>query len=101
MKQITLKHVDEVTFANFVAVFSFIVTLVAVVVMVVLAWLKFIQVNVWFPDATFTWSYALWTIVISPFVALVTGWVWGAVAAWFYNVALGKTNGIKLEIDEK
>jgi len=100
MKKVTLTHVDEVSFANFVAVFSFIVALVAVVVMVVFAWLDFIQVNSWFPNAEFSWGYAIWTIIITPFVALVTGWVWGVVAAWFYNVALGKTSGIKIELDE-
>lgn len=101
MKKVTLTHVDTVSFANFVAVFSAIVALVAAVIMMVFGWLDFIKVDVWFPNASFDWGYAIWTIIISPVVALVTGWVWGAVAAWFYNVALGKTNGIKIEISEK
>ncbi len=101
MKKVTLTHVDTISFANFVAVFSAIVVLVAVVVTMVFGWLDFIRINVWFPNTSFDWGYAIWTIIISPLVALAGGWIWGAVAAWFYNIALGKTNGIKFEISEK
>jgi hypothetical protein len=101
MKRLTLKHIEPISFANFVAIFSAFVTFVIVVVEVFAIWLKIIQVNTLFPNATFHWGTAIWDIIVYTIVALITGWIWGVVAAWFYNVALAETKGIKFEIKEE
>ena len=102
MKTLTLRKIDIMSLAYFVGVLSAVVALVVVVIAIISTWLNVIRVDGAFPNVDFSvnWWMSLWYVILYPVVAFVSGWITGLVGAWFYNVALGKSNGIKLEFEE-
>jgi hypothetical protein len=101
MKTLTVRKLHVVTVANFAAVLSAAVAGAMVVGYWVLALLNFAQLNAYFPDAVH-WNagFGLLAIIVIPALYALVGWVGGAIVAWFYNVALGGSKGIMIDVDE-
>lgn len=101
MKSLTIKRLDVMSFANFAAVLSAAVAAANVVVNWAVAMFNFAQINVYFPEAV-DWNtgFGLLAILVVPAIAAALGWLGGAIIAWFYNVALGGTSGIKFDVSE-
>jgi len=101
MKTLTIKKLDVMSVALFAGVLAAVVSLF----MVVLAWgmtlIDFASVEAYFPNL-FNWNEGsgLLAIIFVPLVNFVVGWVWGAVIAWLYNIALGSSKGVKIEVEE-
>lgn len=101
MKTLTIKKIDVVSFANFVAVLYATVMLVSTVISWVSSLMNFTELNTYFPHAvSWNWGSGIVAVIVYPLVAAVVGWVFGAVVSWFYNIALGNTAGIKFEVEE-
>ena len=101
MKTLTIKKLDVMSVANFAAVLAAAVIAAEVVVGWVVAVVNFAQLNSQFPNVV-SWKtgFGILAIILLPAIAAVVGWIGGAVVAWFYNVALGGSNGIKIEVEE-
>lgn len=101
MKTLTVRKLHVVTVANFAAVLSAAVAATMVVIYWVLAMVNYAQLNAYFPN-TVEWNagFGLLAIIVIPALYALVGWVGGAVVAWFYNVALGGSNGIMIDVDE-
>lgn len=101
MKTLTVKKFDIVSVANFSAVLSAAIAATMVILAWVLALLDYAKLNTYFPNVV-DWKtgFGLLAIIIVPIVYGLVGWVGGAVVAWFYNVALGGSNGVKIEVEE-
>jgi hypothetical protein len=101
MKTLTVKKFDVMSVANFSAVLSAAVALFYVVASWVIAMVNYAQLNAYAPNAV-DWNtgFGLLAIIVVPLMAAVSGWIGGAIVAWFYNVALGGSNGIKVDVEE-
>jgi hypothetical protein len=103
MKTLTLKKFDVLSVGYFFGILSAVVALVYTVVAVAATVVNVVRFDSLFPNVDFSvnWWSALWFVILYPLVAFVLGWLSGVVGAWFYNIALGASNGIKVDVDEK
>jgi len=101
MKTLTIKKLDVMSVANFAAVLAAAVVAAEVVIGWLVAIFNFAQLNAHIPNVV-SWNagFGIIAIILLPALAAVAGWIGGAVVAWFYNVALGGSNGIKIEVEE-
>ena len=101
MKTLTIKKLDVVSVANFAAVLAAAVVAAEVLISWLVALVNYAQLSAHFPNIV-SWNtgFGVLAIILLPALAAVAGWIGGAVVAWFYNVALGGSNGIKIEVEE-
>jgi ABC-type uncharacterized transport system fused permease/ATPase subunit len=101
MKTLTVKKLDIMSVAKFSAVLGAAVSAMMVVVSWVLALLNYAQLNAYYPNVV-SWNTGLgvFAIIIVPLLYAASGFIGGAVLAWFYNVALGGSNGVKFDVTE-
>ena len=101
MKTLTVKKLDVVSVANFAAVLSAAVAAFYVVAGWAIAMVNYAQINAYAPNVV-DWNtgFGIFAILVVPLMAAAMGWIGGAVVAWFYNVALGGSNGIKVDVEE-
>lgn len=101
MKTLTIKKIDVISFANFMAMLYAVVMLVSTVISYFATLINFAELNTYFPHAvSWNWGSGLVAVIVYPLVAAAVGWIFGAVVSWFYNVALGNTAGIKVQVEE-
>lgn len=101
MKKLTVKRLDVMSVANFTAMLFAAVSLVTVVLGWILAFINYSSLKSQFPNLV-DWNtgVGILAIIFVPIIYLVVGWIVGAIIAWFYNVALGASNGIKIDVEE-
>jgi hypothetical protein len=101
MKTLTVKKLDVMSVAKFSAVFGAAVSATMVALSWALALVNYAQLNAYYPNIV-SWNtgFGLFAIIVVPLVYAVAGFVGGAVLAWFYNVALGGSNGVKFDVEE-
>jgi len=101
MKTLTVKRLDVMSVAKFSAVLGGAVSAMMVVVSWVLALINYAQLNAYYPSVV-SWNagFGFLAIIIVPLIYAAAGFVGGAILAWFYNVALGGSNGVKFDVTE-
>lgn len=101
MKKLTIKRLDVMSVANFAAMLWAAVGLVWVVMAWVIALIDYAKLETYFPNMV-DWNtgFGIFAIVVIPLIYAAFGWVGGAIVAWFYNVALGASNGVKMDVEE-
>jgi len=101
MKTLTVKKLDVVSVGNFAAMLGAVLSFVWVLIAWIMAMVDYAQLEVFFPNAV-EWNtgFGLLAIIIIPAIYAAVWWVGGAIVAWFYNVALGASNGIKVDVEE-
>jgi len=101
MKTLTVKKLDVMSVAMFAGVLAAVVSLFAVVLAWGMTLVDFASFEAYFPNM-FEWNTGsgILAFIFVPLVNFVVGWVYGAVIAWLYNIALGSSKGVKIEVEE-